>query len=103
MSYALPAEALHWRSKIRAFVDSELRPLELQAEMNEGRIPPEARKRHEKFAIDAGITLMDTPKELGGLALPLLTQVMTASARSRDRTRTASPQPSPPSSQPPAA
>ena len=75
MSYALPAEALHWRSKIRAFVDSELRPLELQAEMNEGRIPPEARKRHEKFAIDAGITLMDTPKSLGGLALPLLTQV----------------------------
>ncbi len=75
MSYELPAETLQWRRKVRAFVDSELQPLELQAEMNEGRIPAELRKRHEKFAIDAGITLMDTPKALGGLALPLLTQV----------------------------
>ena len=66
MSYELPAEALQWRRKVRAFVDSELQPLELQAEMNEGRIPAETRKRHEKFAIDAGITLMDTPFPLAG-------------------------------------
>ena len=75
MSFALTAEALQWRSKVRDFVARELQPLEVEAEMNEGRIPGETRKRHEKFAIDAGITLMDTPKALGGLALPLLTQV----------------------------
>ena len=75
MSFVLPAEALQWRNKVRAFVDSELQPLEIEAEMNEGRIPKDARLRHEKFAIDAGITLMDTPASLGGLALPLLTQV----------------------------
>ena len=80
MSYELPTEALQWRRKVRAFVDSELQPLELQAEMNEGRVPPETRKRHEKFAIDAGITLMDTPISLGGLALPLLTQVASSSS-----------------------
>ncbi len=75
MSFELPAEAIGWRKKVRAFVDSELQPLEIEAEMNEGRISKDLRLRHEKFAIDAGITLMDTPKSLGGLALPLLTQV----------------------------
>jgi acyl-CoA dehydrogenase len=75
MSFELPAEAIGWRKKVRAFVDSELQPLEIDAEMNEGRISKDLRLRHEKFAIDAGITLMDTPKSLGGLALPLLTQV----------------------------
>ena len=75
MSFELPPEAMIWRNKVRAFVDIELQPLEIGAEMSEGRIPTEARLRHEKFAIDAGITLMDTPASLGGLALPLLTQV----------------------------
>ncbi len=75
MSFELPPEVVLWRNKVRKFVDTELQPLEVEAEMNEGRIAPELRKRHERFAIDAGITLMDTPVSLGGLALPLLTQV----------------------------
>jgi acyl-CoA dehydrogenase len=74
MSFALSPQAVEWRNKARAFVDSELQPLELEAEMNEGRIPIELQRRHEKFAIDSGITRMDTPVALGGLALPLLTQ-----------------------------
>lgn len=75
MSFALSPQAVEWRNRARAFVDSELQPLELEAEMNEGRIPVELQRRHEKFAIDSGITRMDTPVALGGLALPLLTQV----------------------------
>jgi acyl-CoA dehydrogenase len=75
VSFCLPASAVDWQNRVRAFVDSELKPLEVEAEMNDGRIPGELRKRHEKFAIDAGITRMDTPLALGGLALPLLTQV----------------------------
>ena len=75
MSFMLSPEALEWRKRTRNFVDQELQPLELQAEMNEGRIPVELRLSHEKFAIDSGITRMDTPLALGGLALPLLTQV----------------------------
>jgi acyl-CoA dehydrogenase len=75
VSFCLPASAVDWQNRVRAFVDSELKPLEVEAEMNDGRIPGELRQRHEKFAIDAGITRMDTPAALGGLALPLLTQV----------------------------
>ncbi|CAN5348246.1 acyl-CoA dehydrogenase family protein [soil metagenome] len=74
MSFALPPQALGWRDKARRFVDSELIPLEVEAEMSEGRIPAEASLRHERMAIDMGLSLMDTPVEHGGLALPVLTQ-----------------------------
>src|SRR5688500_9636186 len=76
MSFALPAEALAWRDKIRAFVDSELQPCELEAEMNEGRISADAARRHEREAIDLGLSRADVPKSHGGLELPLLIQVV---------------------------
>ncbi|MGE0007977.1 MAG: acyl-CoA dehydrogenase family protein [Parvibaculaceae bacterium] len=74
MTFSLPPEAVHWRDKARRFVESELEPLELEAEMNEGRIPEAARRAHEQACIAMGLTLMDVPKECGGLALPVLTQ-----------------------------
>lgn len=74
MSFALPPEAAAWAAKARAFVDSELIPLEVEAEMNEGRIPPAARRAHQEAAIAMGLTLMDVPRARGGLALPVLTQ-----------------------------
>jgi alkylation response protein AidB-like acyl-CoA dehydrogenase len=70
----LPAETRAWRDAVRAFVEQELTPLEQEAEANNGRIEPELRKAHEAWAIKTGITLMDTPKRLGGLELPVLTQ-----------------------------
>ena len=42
MSFGLPPEAVEWRDKARAFVDKELIPWEVEAEMNEGRIPEDA-------------------------------------------------------------
>jgi acyl-CoA dehydrogenase len=75
MTFSLPADAVHWADKARAFVDSELKPLELEAEMNDGRIPDTARKAHESACIAMGLTLMDVPKAKGGLAFPILTQV----------------------------
>ncbi|MFN0192175.1 MAG: acyl-CoA dehydrogenase family protein [Aestuariivirga sp.] len=75
MSFSLPHEALGLRGKVRDFVEAELRPLELEAEMNEGRIDPTLRKKHEAWAIANGITLMDVPEEFGGKPLPVLTQV----------------------------
>jgi alkylation response protein AidB-like acyl-CoA dehydrogenase len=75
MSFSLPPDAAAWRDKARDFVESELIPFELEAEMNEGRIAPEARERHERAAIAMGFTLMDVPLAHGGLALPILTQV----------------------------
>lgn len=75
MSFTLPPEARQWRDKARSFVDRELLPLELMAEMNEGKIPPERRQAHAAETMAMGLTLMDTPKARGGLALPILTQV----------------------------
>lgn len=75
MSFQLPPEAAAWRDRARHFADQELRPFEIHAEMNEGRIPPEDRAAHERAAIAMGLPLMDVPESLGGLALPVLTQV----------------------------
>jgi acyl-CoA dehydrogenase len=74
MTFSLPPEAVEWSSKAKAFADGELRPYEVEAEMNEGRIPETARKAHERACIAMGLTLMDVPKKRGGLALPVLTQ-----------------------------
>jgi alkylation response protein AidB-like acyl-CoA dehydrogenase len=75
MSFALPEDARLWRDKLRKFVDSELQPFELEAEMNEGRIPAAAAKRHERIAVELGLPRADMPKSHGGLELPVLTQV----------------------------
>ncbi|MFL5259571.1 MAG: acyl-CoA dehydrogenase family protein [Hyphomicrobiales bacterium] len=73
--FALPPEAVVWRDRVRDFVGRELIPLEIEAEMNGGRIAPSLRARHERAAIEMGLTLMDVPEAWGGLALPVLTQV----------------------------
>jgi alkylation response protein AidB-like acyl-CoA dehydrogenase len=74
MTFSLPPEAAAWSSKARAFVEGELKPYEIEAEMNGGRIPEAARQAHEKACIAMGLTLMDVPEERGGKALPVLTQ-----------------------------
>lgn len=74
MTFELPGDAKAWRDKARAFVDEQLLPHELTAELNEGKIDPAIRKGHEKMAIAMGLSIMDTPKVHGGLALPVLTQ-----------------------------
>ena len=76
MTFCLPPDAVLWRNKAKHFVDTELTPFEFEAEMNEGRIPEKAREAHEKASIEMGLTLMDVPKVLGGLALPILTQTV---------------------------
>ena len=43
MSFELPPDARAFRDKVKSFVDSELRPLEVEAEMNGGRISDELR------------------------------------------------------------
>lgn len=75
MTFALPADARAWRDKVRTFVDTELLPWEVEAEMNEGRIPAAEAARHERTAIALGLSRADVPEEHGGLELPVLTQV----------------------------
>jgi len=75
MSFTLPPDALALRNAVRDFVTEELQPLEIEAEMNEGRIAPELRERHHQRAIALGLPAMDVPRGRGGLGLPVLTQV----------------------------
>jgi acyl-CoA dehydrogenase len=76
MSYVLPEQAREWQRKVRAFVDQELMPWEVEAEMNRGELPEEVRSRHEAQARALGLPGMDAPREWGGLALPMLEQTV---------------------------
>lgn len=78
MSFHLPRSALDWQARVRTFVDEELIPWEVEAEMNGGEIPAEIAKRHERLAIGLGLPRMDVPERYGGLAAPVLDQVAAA-------------------------
>jgi hypothetical protein len=54
MSFALPEEARAWRDKLSVFVEKELKPFELEAEMNEGRIPPRPRSATSVLPLNWG-------------------------------------------------
>ena len=75
MEISLHKSALEWQAKARNFAEQELQPLELEAEFNEGVIPPEIRQRHRQLAIDLGFSRMDVPERYGGLELGMTEQV----------------------------
>ena len=51
MSCPLPSRALEWQKKVRRFVDDELIPWEVEAEMNEGELPGDVATRHKEREI----------------------------------------------------
>ena len=73
--YALPPEAVAWARRVRAFVDSELVPYEQHAELNGGTLPDGVAERHERLALELGLSRTDVPRQFGGLGLTILTQV----------------------------
>ncbi len=75
MDVVLSDSAKHWQEKARKFADQELRPWEVEAEMNNGEIPPEICQRHQQMAIDLGFSNMDVPKKYNGFELNMLEQV----------------------------
>ncbi len=75
MSFELPQDARDWQARVRAFVDAELIPWELEAELNNGEIPAEARERHRAISQDMGLPAMDVARDRGGLGLSIVTQV----------------------------
>ncbi len=75
MSFALPPSAVEWRERVRRFVDAELIPHEIEAELNGGELAPELHARHERLALEIGLSRLDAPREHGGLGLPVLDQV----------------------------
>ena len=75
MDIALDATAREWRDRARRFADEELIPREVEAELNEGRLPPEVEKRHKRLAIELGFSAMDVPKARGGREARIVDQV----------------------------
>ena len=64
------------QERARRFVEDELIPHEVEAEMHRGRLPDEVRERHHRMAIDLGLWAMNMPKELGGGGLSMFQQVL---------------------------
>jgi alkylation response protein AidB-like acyl-CoA dehydrogenase len=67
----LSAEAIRWQAIAREYADEYLLPHEVEAELNDGELPPSITKRNKQRAIELGFSAMDAPKKYGGLELPL--------------------------------
>ena len=75
MKMDLDQKVVQWRETTRRFVDEELIPAEIEAEMNQGKLPAELNQRHKKMAIELGFSRMDVAASYGGLALRNVEQV----------------------------
>ena len=64
------------QERARAFVDEELIPHEVEAEMNRGRLPDEVLRRQRARLRDLGLQAMNMPQELGGGGLTTLQQAL---------------------------
>ena len=75
MDIALDATAREWQERAFRFATDELIPHEVEAELHEGRLPPEVENRHKKLALELGFSAMDVPRSQGGLELRIVDQV----------------------------
>jgi acyl-CoA dehydrogenase len=64
------------QSRARELVDRDLIPHEVEAEMNEGRLPEEVVARHKARVRELGLQAMNMPKELGGGGLTTFQQTL---------------------------
>src|SRR3954469_4992423 len=76
MSYPLSPRAREIQQRVRKFVSEELVPWEVHAEMNNGEVPEDVRKKHKEGARAAGLFNMDIPPEMGGQGLSMLEQAV---------------------------
>ena len=75
-SYPMSEDDRRIQDTARRFVDEELIPHEVEAEMAGGRISDELRERHHRLAIELGLYAMNMPKELGGGGMTTFQQVL---------------------------
>ncbi len=75
MDIGLDDKAKAWRDAAAKFATEELIPWETEAELNEGKLPPEVKARHKKLAIELGFSAMDVPTAHGGRDARVLEQV----------------------------
>jgi acyl-CoA dehydrogenase len=64
------------QARARDFVDDELIPFEVEAEMNSGELPAEVKDRHRRRARELGLAAMNMPSELGGGGLSVFQQAL---------------------------
>ena len=76
MYSGMTRDALDWQKKIKKFVDNELIPWEVHAELNNGEIPNEIEQKHIGIARSFGLPGMGVSKEEGGLGLSMLEQMI---------------------------
>jgi acyl-CoA dehydrogenase len=75
MHIELPADALEWQQTARKYANEYLQPHEVEAELNNGELPPDIHKRNKARAIELGLPRIDVPESHGGLELSMTKQV----------------------------
>ena len=73
--YGLNPDDLDLQQRARAFTD-ELIGFELEAELNDGRLPDEVTKAHHERAIELGLHATNMPTSVGGRGCTTLQQVL---------------------------
>src|SRR5262249_22761772 len=76
MPHPLPSSARAWQAKVRRFVDEELIPFEVEAEMTGGVLPEGVRQLQRRRAREIGLHALAIPKEHGGQGLTALEQTV---------------------------
>ena len=64
-----------WQQRVRQFVEQDLIPWEVEAELNNGVIPQEVSDKMQANAIALGLSKMDAPVEHGGLGMSMVDQL----------------------------
>jgi alkylation response protein AidB-like acyl-CoA dehydrogenase len=76
MSLRVAGDDREVQARAREFVDRELIPFEVEAEMNEGELPSDVKDRHRRRARELGLAAMNMPADLGGGGLSVFQQVL---------------------------
>ena len=75
MDVLLDDVALDWRNRAAEFASKELIPWEVEAELHEGKLPPEVHARHKQLAVELGLSGLDVPAAHGGRDTRVIDQV----------------------------
>ncbi len=71
MKIELSDNARQWQAIAREYADEYLQPHEVEAELNDGKLPDEITKRNKQRAIELGLSAIDVPRAYGGLELSM--------------------------------
>ena len=64
-----------WQQRVRQFVEQDLIPWEVEAELNNGVLPEGISAMMQSKAIALGLSKMDAPVAQGGLGMSMVDQV----------------------------